>query len=68
MRILKAATRRSSAQLTRTCPVCKGKCHVYDPVSLIMPLTVFVAFFERHDPRGVTRQPCGKCYGRGWVR
>jgi hypothetical protein len=50
----------------RTCPTCKG--HVFDPVSPVAWFAPFIAYFERKDPRGITRQTCPRCDGKGWVR
>ena len=53
---------------TRTCPACRGKGHSYDAASLVAPLTLLIAWFERNDPKGVTRERCKRCGGTGWIR
>lgn len=50
-----------------TCPSCNGKGHVYDAVSLLCVLFWVIAPFERNDPNGLSRDPCGQCKGKGYV-
>ena len=50
----------------RLCPRCKGKGHTPDGLAslILFPL----AFFERNDPGGFTRDRCEQCNGTGFVR
>jgi DnaJ-class molecular chaperone len=50
----------------RLCPRCEGKGHTADGLAslILFPL----AFFERNDPKGFTRDPCELCNGTGFVK
>jgi DnaJ-class molecular chaperone len=50
----------------RLCPTCEGKGHTPDGLAslILFPL----AFFERNDPNGFTRDPCERCNGTGFVK
>lgn len=50
------------------CPSCGGKGHVFFGPSLFNVVCWFLAPFERNDPDGATRIPCGQCGGKGFVR
>lgn len=54
---------------TTVCPNCRGKGHVFVGwPALLVPITVWlIALAERHDPGGVTRDPCGRCGGKGFI-
>ncbi len=55
--------------MTIVCPKCKGKGHVLDKVAAL-GLTIFgsvLAFLERNDKQGVTRERCGYCDGAGFI-
>ena len=50
-----------------TCRNCGGKGHVLDGVFTVFSFVGLVlAPFERNDPRGMTRQQCVRCNGKGY--
>lgn len=49
------------------CPTCKGKGHVYRPLTMLCILTLFIAPFERNDPDGFTRKECPQCDGECFI-
>lgn len=51
------------------CPSCKGKGHVYDACTLLLPIFGWImAPFERNNPDGFTRQMCLQCDGTGFIK
>ena len=51
------------------CPSCKGKGHVYDACTLLCPIFGwFMGPFETDNPRGFTRETCGQCSGKGFIK
>ena len=52
----------------KICPQCKGKGHIFDAASFLAWFTPLITYFERNDPRGVTRQKCRRCDGEGKIR
>lgn len=54
---------------TIKCPDCKGKGHLFDPVSLFVPFISWImVFFEINNPHGFTRQTCRTCYGKRYIK
>ncbi|MDP3710675.1 MAG: hypothetical protein Q8R29_03055 [bacterium] len=51
------------------CPSCKGKGHVYEAMTLLIPFWGWIlAPFERNNPNGVTRMRCEQCGGTGYIK
>lgn len=48
------------------CRNCEGKGHVLLGWTLISPLHIVLAPFERSDPAGLTRGKCTVCGGTGY--
>jgi DnaJ-class molecular chaperone len=47
------------------CPNCHGKGHVMDGMAALIFLPL--AWFERNDRRGITRDKCQTCDGKGFI-
>jgi Ribonuclease G/E len=61
--------RYSQGEFVR-CQNCKGKGHVmYCPPVIFLPVLGWaMALLERNSPQGITRECCGTCDGKGFVK
>ena len=51
------------------CPSCKGKGHVFDPTILwVAGIGWLDAIFGRNNPDSLSREECGQCGGRGFIK
>ena len=50
------------------CPCCKGRGHVFSPVAALCPPLWIIGLFEMNgDGSGLTRLPCERCNGEGFI-
>jgi hypothetical protein len=62
-------TREPCSTSWQKCPSCGGKGHIMDAGCLLIPIVGWVlAWGERNDRNGLSRDTCGQCRGKGFVR
>lgn len=54
---------------TVECKNCNGRGHVLNPAAIFMPVLGWaLAVFEKNNKRGITREECEHCDGKGYIR